>query len=749
MPRNGPEPTTLPDLLRALTDDELVELFRARPDLVTPLPSDIDQLAVRSETRSSVARVLDRLDRAALAVIEGLAVLPKPVTSATLKALLGFTETRLRAALRDLRALALVWGAKDSLAIPPVVTELLGPHPAGLGPPARDPELTDPGTIAKLLDEAGPEARSVAERLAAGPPVGIVSDADRPVTVESARSPVEKLLARGLLVAIDARTVVLPREIGLHLRGRLYPQSELAPPPLTGTTRDPALIDRTAAGTTLEAVRRIEQLLDAWGADPPSLLRAGGLGVRDLRRAATTLDADEATAAFFLECAFAAGMLAAAEDDTWLPTPAYDLWLALDPAKRWARLAETWLTMTRVPHLIGTRDERDRPRSALAPETDRSVAPKVRRLVLAALDEAPPGTAPTVDAVLAWVGWRRPRRMTAFVRDLVQATLSEAALLGVTGLGALASHGRALRLGEDAAAALGPHLPEPVDHVLLQADLTAVAPGPLQPDLARSLAAMADVESHGGATVYRFSPVSVRRALDAGRTAAELHDLLARHSATPVPQPLSYLIDDVARRHGHLRAGTATAYLRCDDESILEAILVDRRTTPLGLRRIAPTVVVSRQPLRAVVDELRALGYSPVPETPDGALLLSEKRVGRTTEIPQRATASGPREPEPEVLAAAVRAVRAGDRARASRPEGVVIGQLRRTASAEAIEVLRAALAGGWSVWMGYVDQQGGVRDRIVDPVRIDGGWLTAYDHAAGEARTFALHRITGAAPVD
>ena len=50
---------------------------------------------------------------------------------------------------------------------------------------------------------------------------------------------------------------------------------------------------------------------------------------------------------------------------------------------------------------------------------------------------------------------------------------------------------------------------------------------------------------------------------------------------------------------------------------------------------------------------------------------------------------------------------------------------------------------------MGYVDQEGGARDRIVDPVRIDGGWLTAYDHAAGEARTFALHRITGAAPVD
>ena len=61
-------------------------------------------------------------------------------------------------------------------------------------------------------------------------------------------------------------------------------------------------------------------------------------------------------------------------------------------------------------------------------------------------------------------------------------------------------------------------LPRPVDHVLLQADLTAVAPGPLEEALARDLATVARVESRGGATVYRFSPQSLRRALDAGRT---------------------------------------------------------------------------------------------------------------------------------------------------------------------------------------------------------------------------------------
>jgi hypothetical protein len=75
------------------------------------------------------------------------------------------------------------------------------------------------------------------------------------------------------------------------------------------------------------------------------------------------------------------------------------------------------------------------------------------------------------------------------------------------------------------------------------------------------MALLADVESRGGATVYRFSAGSLRRAFDAGWTGAEVHAFLDRHSRTPVPQPLGYLVDDIARRHGHLRIGAAAVYL--------------------------------------------------------------------------------------------------------------------------------------------------------------------------------------------
>jgi len=42
----------------------------------------------------------------------------------------------------------------------------------------------------------------------------------------------------------------------------------------------------------------------------------------------------------------------------------------------------------------------------------------------------------------------------------------------------------------------------------------------------------------------------------------------------------------------------------------------------------------------------------------------------------------------------------------------------------------------------------GGASERLVDPLRVQGGWLTAYDHVRDAVRTFAVHRITGVAPI-
>ena len=124
--------------------------------------------------------------------------------------------------------------------------------------------------------------------------------------------------------------------------------------------------------------------------------------------------------------------------------------------------------------------------NALSDEAIRASAPQVRRAALKALAEAPGGTAPDAGSVHAHLSWREPRRGGSLRERLIGWTLREAEVLGVTGLGAAGDpHARAA-VGRRAAKALPKVLPEPVDHVLIQADLTAVAPGPLVAELAAS-----------------------------------------------------------------------------------------------------------------------------------------------------------------------------------------------------------------------------------------------------------------------
>jgi hypothetical protein len=280
------------------------------------------------------------------------------------------------------------------------------------------------------------------------------------------------------------------------------------------------------------------------------------------------------------------------------------------------------------------------------------------------------------------------------------------------------------------------------------------------------------VESTGAATVNRLRESSVRRALDAGRSASDILDLLARVSRTPVPQPLTYLVDDVARRHGGVRVGMAQAYVRCDDDTTLAAILAERGAAVIRPFRLAPTVLAAQAPVDEVLEVLRSLGYAPAAESPDGVVVVRRPDSRRTRlRTPPPAAFAEPSTPDDLLLGAAVRALRAGDRAHAAReaaagadPDagrpgagtagGREPGPARAPASvvplattSETLGELRSALAAGASVWIGFADSDGRTVERVVDPVALERGILTAYDHRDEQVRTFPVARITGTAP--
>jgi hypothetical protein len=795
------QPRTLADQLRAWSDAELAGLLTARPDLASPAPQDTSQLASRAGTRASVLRAVDELTKLELTVLDGLLALGGTASRSAVRDVVNAAPASTDEALSRLRSLVLVWGTDDSLRALSVLADLLATRLSRLGPPvatllagygparvnalSRDLGLTPSGDrsddvaaiaahlsdrvqVATLVGEVDDQARAILDHLEREGRDGAVESTEHPATRGDAAGPVDQLLARGLLVARDRKHVAVPREVAICLRGGHTTRTPAdVVPELATTSRDAALVDRAAAGAAFELVRHVDLLLEHWGTAPPSALRTGGLGVRDLKATAELLHLDERGAGLRVEVALAAGLLAVGAtrdgDSVWLPTDAFDAWTTAPVADRWARLALAWLDSPRLAGLVGSR-ENGKPVNALVPDLERVWLAETRRWGLAELATLEPGAVLAVgtgvSSLVDRMAWRRPRRPAARAQA-VAWLVEEAAVIGVMGLGGLAAHGRTLVTAPNpehaAAARLEPLLPAPIDHVLLQADLTAVAPGPLEQELARHLATVADIESRGGATVYRFTESSVRRAFDSGWSAAEVHAFVASSSRTPVPQALTYLVDDVSRRFGTIRVGSAESFLRSDDEAALAELVHDSRAGSLRLRRIAPTVVVSDVPLDVLLPRLRALGSAPVVEAPDGTVRLARREVLRARS-PRRHPAVTDPAAGPAVgtgtldaqaaarlsarVASTVTAIRAGDRAAAHRPEPALRAAEPAT-PASTLAVLREAVESGTSVWIGYVDNHGSTVERVVDPVKVEAGWLSAYDHRTEDVRSFAIHRVT------
>jgi hypothetical protein len=656
---------------------------------------------------------------------------------------------------------ALVWRSPEGLRVVRGVAEALGPHPAGLGPPLAELDRTGtaarlpgPVGIRQLAQEAPQAARAVLDRLAWGPPVGLLGDTapDEASPAGSVGHAVRWLLDGGLVLDQGHGQVVMPREVGLALRGgRVHRKPRLTPPVPARGHRRVDDIGQAAGGQVSDLLVLVDDLAAAWGPRPPRVLRAGGLSIRDLRQLATRLDVDQQRAAFVAELALAAGLVA---DDgelepAWAPTAAFDEWQQLPGAAQWVPLAEGWLASTRAAYLVGTTPPGGSGTvNALGPEAHWPPARALRRDVLGELLRLAEGSAADAADVAEGLRWRRPRRLPPRLEELVGATLTEAEWLGVTGRGALSEAGRALATGvtgEALASTMHPHLAAPVDKVLLQADLTAIAPGPLVGSLAQFMRLVADAESRGGATVYRFRPDTVRRCLDAGWSAEQVLSGLADASQTPVPQPLEYLVRDVARRHGQTRVSSAATVVRSDDPAALEAMAADRALGALQLRSVAPTVLVSPVGAEVVLEMLRDGGYSPVVETASGGIVTVPAAQRRSRA--RRPAPASVRRLDEDVTTALIAALRAGEESAAylrAQREARPGPHLPSTDPTTTVAILREAAADRQGVWIGYADREGQVARMLLYPERVEGGRV--HGTADGARRTLSIHRITGAA---
>lgn len=696
---------TVAGKLRSLSVQELTQLLTLRPDLANPAPRSLPDLAERATTTASTRAAVESLDAWQLRVLTAAVALgdvPRRdiVMACTPDTACPPTQADVDTALDDLGNILLLLEDHDTVHVVGAAAGLLGPFPAGLAP--RSTTVIDdvPGRLAA----AGPAVIPVIERLAWSP-TGRLPHANRPLSPQDATTPVELALAHHLLRPVDDHTVILPREVALHARrGRLFPDVVAPQPPAWPEAQDPDRVNTAAIGTALETVSAMSALLEAVDHMHPARLRNGGMARRDGFKALSRVCRRE-DGWFHLWLAVSADLLGA-DARGWLPSQASDHWSESALWQRWLALHDAWLTMTGTPGQLS--NSLDAPSPATAQTWRREIATQIA--------SAPVGTPIDTEKVSERLAWFHPTWPVAEAGEVIDAVLHEASLLGVIALGCRS------RLADDRS---DPGMPEPGTDLILQSDLTVVAPGPLTPAMSRDLALLADRESTGVAGVRRFSRSSLRRGLDAGWTREQVRGWWAEHSMTEVPQGLLILLDDVVRDHGRVSVSAASCLIEVDDPASAEILLRSDQASELGLRRVAPTLLIAQAEPEVTLAALRAQGLAPVARDQHGAVLNSPTPARFRT--PAREPTSEP--VDPQTVAEAL----------------VASTEPSANSTDEIASLLREAQSRGAWIRLDHVDDSGQARQSVVRVLAVASGAARCVHRGGGGMRIIPLPRMVRA----
>ncbi|MEO7195736.1 MAG: helicase-associated domain-containing protein [Pseudonocardiaceae bacterium] len=779
-------PASCAGYLSGLGEAALTALLQARPDaLVQPVPRGFSQLAQRLDGADSLGAVLRAVNRDMVIVGQAIVALGSSATVPGLARLLGAPERLVRDAAGQLSARGLAWDSSGTLCLPerlqahwsaqigggrPVVklagavlAENLRIAVGAFGAPTdglRKPELAarlselmaDQSLLAKVIAGLPGPAKERLGEFRRGYHDYYTEYGYRRPRGAAERDPTELLISAGLLLSVNHQPE-LPREVAvaawlaereLTLTGR----PDLPPAGRPAGANETAM-RRAARAAAQEALRGVTTLLDEAAAASIAALKKGGVGPRERTRLAKRLSIPEDVLVLWIDLAYAAGLLGQA-DAGYAPTQAYAQWRAGEPGRQWAALVGAWFDLEHAPTRRETNSDKEHP----PPLPLGSAAGVLRRALLSATRSGA-----SVGAAAEEIDWFCPLHgYDAEQRAIkVAAGIREAELLGVIASDRVSELGEHLLavVGsglEDAVAELARRcaelLPETPCSVILQSDLTAVVSGQPSVAVSRLLNAAAVAETHGAARTWRFTPASVRAALDAGWSAEDLRTELAAVSARPVPQPLDYLIIDVSRRHGQIRVrGMRSCVIA--DEALTTEILHTRALNKLHFSRLAPTVLSSPSSLDEVLKRLREVGLSPMAEDAQGAVIV-EARPDHQASAPEQVIITRPR----SVLSAAELAQRL-----VADPEGATTGAAADSATFELLarlnrhlddaelELLSDAVDHQNDVLITYRDKNGSRTIRAIRPQQLYGKWLDSWCHLHNAQRDFTIANIEAVSP--
>ncbi|MGI9597760.1 MAG: helicase-associated domain-containing protein [Acidimicrobiales bacterium] len=641
------------DHLGSWSAEDLSYLMEARPDLLPASDRGLEAVARKAGTAMSLGRVLVNADVGMLVVAEAL-VARHPATVEDLDDLLGTDDVAaVIDAVERLRRTGVV--VVDGGVVSPVgsLRDLLH-RPLGLGPSfaelaehlptetidrlARDTNaegaekrsatvraiahrLTQPEIVERLLAGASEPTRELLAALVNRRSPAIPLPTGYPYRGLDLDDPLAWLVEAGLVVAVTESVAELPRELVIAgLPEGLAPTASLRPVelrPVDGLSAE--VVSGTAADNANRLLDGAETLLRLIGEGEVSIRKAGGVGPREIKRLAKVCRLETIDVARLFELVGVARLIKVIGSKVTTSDLAARWW-SMARHRRYLALVRAWMASDRF--LSRGLAEQPDPDKIVALGDSEPIAAvgAARDVTLSAICGLPPGTAYEPEQLAESVVWQGPNLWGAgdpAPEALVGWTIAEAEFLGLVSNEAPGEIGRAL-MSEDEAVldrVVAEALADDQDKFVLQSDMTAVAFGPLTPSISRSLAEMTERSTEvdpGRAPVFRFTESSVRRAFDRGWNAESITGFLTEHALAGVPQPLEYLLADVARRYGSVRVMPAQSVIVAGDDITAVEIASNRKAANLGLRLVAPTVLTSPLDPVTVVEALRALGLFPM-----------------------------------------------------------------------------------------------------------------------------------------
>jgi len=364
-----------------------------------------------------------------------------------------------------------------------------------------------------------------------------------------------------------------------------------------------AEIDRDASLAIFDVIQALTELI--FELEQRYIREVGkrGVGLPDVKRLAAHLSKSNEYAKQVFELAQFAN-LAEIEGSRWQLGQRAENWISWSDRERWSHLTETWLS------LLG--DEAARELLAIQP-----AASFERRLaeVYPFADSTATNRIKKVAEIANLIGLIANSQATSWL-GLLSTSMQAASERAIAGL------------------------PSAAERVIIQADLTLIAPSPLPTELEISLRRFADTEQIGMASSYRLSALSVSHGLETGLAIDEIRALLLRLSAKELPQPVDYLLKEAESRFARLKVyaikSGAHSQIVSTDKILLAEIHNDQRLKPFALHFDEAGSLHSRFEAELVYFALREANFVAVRVDENGMVLSPQKLSSKNKVSEQR-----------------------------------------------------------------------------------------------------------------